>query len=51
MKLIGKILKQEKRSKRIGKTHDLYQNSVEQFGRDQLTRLAEKGLNITLGAV
>ncbi len=49
MKLLKKIVgKQQKKS---GLTPDIYQNSIEKFGRDQLVELAKKGLAIRLGAV
>lgn len=49
MKLIKKLVK--KQQKKPGITPDLYQNSIEKFGRDQLVELAKKGLAIRLGAV
>jgi hypothetical protein len=48
MKFLKKIAQRKQKKTR---TMDMYQNVVEQFGRDQLLRLAEKGLSISLGAV
>lgn len=48
MKLLKRLTKKQKK---VGTTPDLYQNSIEKFGRDQLTTLAKKGLGIRLSVV
>jgi hypothetical protein len=45
MKLLKRLTQKQKK---IGTTPDLYQNSIEKFGRDQLTVLSKKGLGIRL---
>ncbi len=50
MKFIKRLAKRREQKKTRVNT-DMYQNSIEQFGRDQLAKLAEKGLAIRLGAV
>ncbi len=48
MKLIKRLTQKQKK---IGTTPDVYQNSIEKFGRNQLTILAKKGIGIRLSAV
>lgn len=48
MKLLKKLAR-KKISKKTGITPDIYQNSIEKFGRSQLTELARKGIGIQLG--
>lgn len=49
MKLIKRLTGKQVKKRKVSR--DMYQNSIEQFGRDQLVKLAEKGLAIRLGAV
>ena len=46
-----KRLAQKQQPKKAGTTPDMYQNSIEKFGRNQLAQLAKKGLGIQLGRV
>ena len=48
MKLLKKLVWIQP-PKRLGTTPDIYQNSIEKFGRGQLAELAKKGLGIQLG--
>lgn len=51
MKLIKKLARLQQQKKKLGTTPDIYQNSIEKFGRGQLAELAKKGLGIQLGRV
>jgi hypothetical protein len=48
MKLFRKLTNTNKKR---ALTPDIYQNSVEKFGRNQLESLVKKGINIRLAAV